>query len=57
LEGPTDKRAQQIYLYDLICAEIEGSKNDAFAAQIINDCYNFEGAEKMLPEETAKFEH
>jgi hypothetical protein len=41
----------------LIRAGIEDSKKDALDAQIINDCYDFEGGEKMLPEETPELEH
>jgi hypothetical protein len=39
-----------------VCVSIEDSKKEAFAAQIINDCYGLGVAEKMIPEQTAKFE-
>jgi hypothetical protein len=50
--GPPDKQAQQIYLDDLVRAEIEDSKKEAFAAQIINDSYNFHVPLRLLPAET-----
>ncbi len=49
---PTDKQAQQIYLDDLVRAEIEDSKKEAFEAQIINDSYGFHVPLRLLPEET-----
>ncbi len=50
--GPRDKRAQQIYLDDLIRSEIKDSKKEAFVAQIINDSYDFHVPLRLLPEET-----
>jgi hypothetical protein len=56
LVEPKDEEAQQVYVADSIRVSIEDSKKEAFAAQIINDCYGFCVAEKMFSEENPELE-